>query len=112
MTERLKCFQTSVEHNVTLKGGLQAGNFTAVGHVENIDACAKLCCVRDGCDLALMVNNHCFMVNCLIKERCLSTSVMNKQFRTHIARVKRTKVIAKEQQTGTHFYSSLQAWGL
>ncbi|XP_028404361.1 uncharacterized protein LOC114527001 isoform X2 [Dendronephthya gigantea] len=99
MPERLKCFQTSVEHNVTLKGGLRAGNFTAVGHVDNIDVCAKLCCVREGCDLALMVNKHCFMVRCLDKERCKSMKVINQEFRTHITRVNRTKVIAEEQQT-------------
>ena len=106
MPERLKCFQTSVEHNVTLRGGLQAGNFTAVGHVENIDACAKLCCVREDCNLALMVKNHCFMVRCLNKERCRSMPVINQQFCTHIARVNRTKVIANEQQTGKYFLFS------
>lgn len=100
MPERLKCFQTSVENNVTLKGGLHAGNFTAVGHVENIDVCAKLCCVREDCDLALMVNHHCFTVRCLNKERCRSTPVVNQQFRTQIARVNRTKVVAEQQQTG------------
>lgn len=89
-----------MEHNVTLKGALQAGNFTAVGHVENIDSCAKLCCVRETCDLALLVNNHCFMVRCLSKERCRSAPVINQQFRTHIARVNRTKVVATDQQTG------------
>ena len=98
--ERLKCFQTSVEHNITLTGGLHAGNFTAVGHVENIDACAKLCCVRERCDLALMVNNHCFLVRCLNNEKCRSTTVINQQFRTHIVRVNRTKVIAQEQPAG------------
>ena len=106
MPERLKCFQTSVENNVTLKGGLRAGNFTAVGHVENIDACARLCCVREDCDLALMVNRHCFMVRCLKKEQCRSTPVVNQQFRTQIARVNRTKVVAEQQQTGKSYTNS------
>ena len=102
MPEKIKCFQTSVETNVTLNGGLTAGNFTAVGHVETIDACAKLCCVRDNCDLALLVNDHCFMVSCQNVEQCSSMPIKNSVFQTYIARVNRTKEIANSQQTGKH----------
>lgn len=100
MPERLRCFQIAVEHNMTLKDGLLAGNFTAVGHVKDIDTCAKLCCVRDNCNMALMINNHCFMVRCKNNAGCKSSPVVNKQLHTHIVRVKRTKVVANEQQIG------------
>lgn len=110
MPERIKCFQTSVEHNVTLNGGLRSGNFAAVGFVKDIDACAKLCCVRENCDLALVVNNHCFMVECLNVERCRSSPVNSQEFHTHIARVNRSKVIAKDQQIGMIFTSITAGW--
>lgn len=99
MPEKLKCFQTLVEKNVTLTGGLTAGNFTAVGQAETIDACAKLCCVRDNCDLALLVNDHCFMVRCEKVEQCESTPIQYSNFTTYIARVNRTRE-TDDQNTG------------
>ncbi|PFX18862.1 hypothetical protein AWC38_SpisGene16742 [Stylophora pistillata] len=57
-------------HNVTLRGGLNAGNFTFVGKVASTQDCATRCCSVKGCDVTLVVLNRCFLVDCFSDDLC------------------------------------------
>ena len=87
--QNLKCTETEAEEGVTLKGGLKAGNFTDVGTVESIDSCTRLCCVSERCNLAMLINGHCFLVNCFSKELCKTVKTETKNYRPTVAFVRR-----------------------
>ena len=72
-----------------MKGGLKAGNFTDVGTVESIDSCTRLCCVSERCNLAMLINGHCFLVNCFSKELCKTVKTETKNYRPTVAFVRR-----------------------
>ena len=74
---------------VTLRGGLKAGNFTDVGQVDNMVICTKLCCVAEKCDLALMINNNCFLVSCYSRELCEVVKAISTKYQPSVAYVMR-----------------------
>ena len=59
-----QCHHTDVSYNVTLVGGIKAGKFSTYGHMNNIDDCIRHCCHDDNCDVAFMIQNNCYNVEC------------------------------------------------
>jgi len=74
---------------VTLKDGLQAGDFTDVGKVSNLGQCYDVCCQQDRCDLAFMLGQNCFSVQCKDKSMCFTTPAQPSIFNPQIAYVKK-----------------------
>jgi len=72
---------------VTLKGGLQAGEFTDVGKVSNLAQCYDICCQQDNCDLAFMLGQNCFSVQCKDKRLCTTIPAQPSIFNPQIAYV-------------------------
>ena len=64
------CRKSDVLRNVTLKGGLHSGNFKDRGQMEDIKQCVRLCCLLQKCDLAFMLSNTCFSVECVSDALC------------------------------------------
>ena len=64
-------------YNVTLQGGVQAGNFTFAGRVSSKDDCVARCCSTKGCDLTFMVLDRCFLVDCYGEDLCDVTEARN-----------------------------------
>ena len=64
-------------YNVTLHGGVQAGNFTFAGRVSSKEDCVTRCCSSVGCDLTFMVLNRCFLVDCYGEDLCDVTEARN-----------------------------------
>ena len=64
-------------HNVTLQGGVQAGNFTFAGRVSSNEDCVTRCCSTVGCDLTFMVLDRCFLVDCYGEDLCDVTEARN-----------------------------------
>lgn len=56
--------------NMTLHGGLDAGLFTLHGDVKTLDECTKYCCNDKHCDIAFMVDDACYSVQCKDEESC------------------------------------------
>ena len=73
---------------VTLKGGLQAGDFTDVGKVNNLEQCYNICCQQENCDLAFMLAQNCFSVQCKDKNLCSTVPAQPSIFNPQIAYVK------------------------
>ena len=74
---------------VTLRGGLKAGNFTDVGQVDNMVICTKLCCVAEKCNLAMMINQSCFLVSCYTMELCQAIKAISTKYQPSVAYVMR-----------------------
>ena len=85
----LQCTNSPPQEGVTLRGGLNSGNFTDVGAADSIGACSRLCCVSETCDLALIIRGHCFLVSCFSKELCQTVKVHTKNYRPTVAYVRR-----------------------
>ena len=64
------CTRSEILTNVTLKNGLHSGKFKDRGSMEDINQCVKICCLLDKCDLAFMLQNTCFSVECHNRLSC------------------------------------------
>lgn len=64
------CKPSVISYDVTLKGGLNAGNFTPTGTVDSMETCARRCCESQSCDVAFMLKDSCYMVGCASEELC------------------------------------------
>ncbi|XP_065063476.1 uncharacterized protein LOC135690004 isoform X1 [Rhopilema esculentum] len=68
------CSNVEIAHNVTLKGGTRAGVFKEVGRMVDMKKCVSSCCDRPECDVAYMLNGHCFAVQCADGSLCQATA--------------------------------------
>ena len=102
---KLQCSATRMRSGVTLHGGLKAGNFTDVGKAENMQMCVRLCCVADKCDVAMMVNENCFLVSCFSKKLCESRKSLTMSYKPKLAYVLK-KAMNSKNNTGTPYYDT------
>ena len=76
----------SILKDVTFNGGMNAGNFTDHGFVDEFSLCIEKCCHSNNCDAAFMVQNNCYSVKCAKnKRRCLPVTARVTQFKTFMA---------------------------
>ena len=87
LESRHNCTNSEQKHNVTLRGGLNAGHFKDNGKVVNMQQCIDLCCGETHCDLALMLLENCFTVRCHNKQLCESVPAKTAKYRSKIVYV-------------------------
>lgn len=63
------CGNVEIKHNKTLKGGTRAGRFHPLGK-KTMDSCINSCCDRPNCDIAYLLNGHCYSVQCTDSKLC------------------------------------------
>lgn len=66
----LNCEFDKVVYNVTLRGGRQSGTFQLLKETKNLTVCTQKCCDHNDCDVALLLENYCFMVTCKNRWLC------------------------------------------
>ena len=64
------CSQSTIQQNVTLKGGIRAGYFRKLAQYVAMQLCVDLCCEEKGCDVAFMSGKNCFGVQCFSEDQC------------------------------------------
>lgn len=64
------CTNSEIIQNMTLRGGIGAGRFKDRGKMDDFRQCIKICCIAKRCDLAFMLRNNCFSVECVNEELC------------------------------------------
>ena len=69
------CTNSEIMKNVTLRGGIGSGKFKDRGWMEDFRLCIKICCLTKLCDLAFMLRNNCFTVECKSEELCEAVPV-------------------------------------
>lgn len=72
MTQDKNCTINKIEANVTLPSGMAAGKFKMRGKSNSITRCAELCCLDRLCDIAVIMADHCYTVQCFSKKDCES----------------------------------------
>lgn len=85
----VSCRPSVVSYDVTLRGGLSAGKFTPVGHVDSMEACVNLCCKRNTCDIALMLRDSCYAITCVNEELCEEVPAPSSDFYPRLSYVRR-----------------------
>ena len=88
---RHSCWNSELKHNVTLRGGLNAGRFKDNGKVERVEQCVDFCCRNDHCDLALMLLENCFTVTCHSKYLCDSVPAKTGKYKSTIVYVEKIR---------------------
>ena len=67
---RSTCTHSKLYHHVTLVGGLRAGNFTRLAEFTDMADCARRCCDVRTCDVAILMGDTCFALECSAAELC------------------------------------------
>lgn len=84
------CSKLSVSNtifNVTLRGGIKAGNFTDKGVVKNMDECAAFCCADERCNVAFLIRDNCFLVACKDYDSCKMKPALSEYYHPRLAYV-------------------------
>ncbi|XP_032226502.2 uncharacterized protein LOC5502348 isoform X2 [Nematostella vectensis] len=76
------CSRSAVDYNVTLAKGRKAGKYFKINDVHNIDACLRECCGAKRCDVAFMVRDTCYLVQCFSAESCDVTQSVRPEIQT------------------------------
>ncbi|XP_065644696.1 uncharacterized protein LOC100203833 isoform X41 [Hydra vulgaris] len=65
-----QCVASKTIGNVTLVGGVKAGNFTDLGSVSNMEDCKNRCCNLEECQVAFLIDDSCYAVKCARPQLC------------------------------------------
>jgi len=98
--EELHCTQSPILKNVTLRGGIKAGNFTDLGDEKNMHMCIALCCERKTCDLAFMIGGTCIAVDCFGEELCQAVKARPTKYDPQIAFIRRRELQRSKPNPG------------
>ena len=63
-----------ISNDIKLKPQSSASNFTDMGKAEDIHRCIGRCCARPSCDIAYLLNDKCFAVQCLDGVLCQTSA--------------------------------------
>lgn len=88
------CFQTFHVANVTLRAGFLAGNFKFQGALPTPSACADYCCQTEDCNVALLLQNMCFLVTCDNSKLCQNEPLLSNEFTSSLVYVVRSPLEA------------------
>ena len=65
-----QCLTSKTIGNVTLVGGVKAGNFTDLGSVADMEDCKERCCNLEECQVAFLIDDSCYGVKCASPQLC------------------------------------------
>ena len=76
------CPHSATKHNVGLRHGLKTGKFSYIGELSDMRKCLDTCCHDPDCDIAFMLDQSCYTVNCMNESVCHSVSYHHHQYTT------------------------------
>ena len=89
-TTNLSCGVGEIHRNSSLRGRLRAGLFIPTGHVRDSNQCARQCCENVKCNMAIVVNDECYAVECFHWTLCQIVPYQgSSQFRSEIISIRR-----------------------
>lgn len=84
------CNAGNIFYNVTLQGGIRAGQFKKIGPSEDMNTCTRFCCEDRQCDVAFMAKQNCYLVSCLTNSLCESVPTDSPKLFPRLSYVTRT----------------------
>lgn len=102
------CRIKRITQNGTLHSGMNSGKFKLHGKSNNITSCAEQCCRDRLCDIAVIMTDRCFTVQCYSVKDCeiknvesnssdLVIAYMNNRLKTHRTRDPRIKLAGDKE---------------
>ena len=88
------CVQTFPVANVTLQAGFSAGKYEIKGKVKNVSTCVDHCCRSEKCNVALVLQNMCFLLTCTSNKVCRNEPLLSNQFQSSLVYVARSPLEA------------------
>ncbi len=82
------CPKGHVVNKVTLSGGLNAGRYRDHGKVQDIQQCRRICCEIPKCNVAFMIAENCFSVECKTEAGCRTQPAVSSQYHPRISYVR------------------------
>lgn len=82
------CPKGHVVDKVTLAGGLNAGRYRDHGKVQNITQCRRICCEIPQCNVAFMIAENCFTVECTTEAGCRTQPALTSPYHPRISYVR------------------------
>ena len=76
-------------HNVSFRLGRQAGIFSDLGPILNTTDCARKCCEMLECNVAFIISENCFSVNCHSNESCRTLPIPGSKFNPSLIPVRK-----------------------
>jgi len=70
---KTEMLHSDVVHNASLSGNINAGNFTYLGDVHNMQECMGMCCASKKCQVAYLDKFKCYGVKCYSSDLCRIT---------------------------------------
>lgn len=107
ITPQDKCRDSTITYNVTLRGGIDAGNFTERIGILSMRECIGKCCDDASCDLAFMFGDHCYSVQCQSEKLCQAVLAKPSHLEPKVSYVTRG-FIDDDRDKGTMFSASDQ----
>ena len=89
------CSTGDVYYNYTLSSSLKAGSFTKEKKAKTMNDCIYHCCSKRACDVAFMVKDSCFLVQCHNKQSCRSRPAHSSSFNPRLAYISRQEHYTK-----------------
>ncbi|XP_015765053.1 PREDICTED: uncharacterized protein LOC107343965 [Acropora digitifera] len=105
------CSQYTVSntvYNVTLSGGIKAGNFTDKGVVKSMGECTAFCCSDERCNVAFLIRNNCFTVACKNYDSCKMKPALSEYYHPRLAYVNWSP--PDDEIPENRWYASLGCW--
>ena len=78
---------SKIYREVTLKGGINSGEFMDKGHITDMLECIAKCCAQDTCNVAFVIKETCFAVKCKSYEDCGLKTAVSAYYKPMIAYV-------------------------
>ncbi|XP_066922324.1 uncharacterized protein [Clytia hemisphaerica] len=79
------CQARKIYNNVTLLGGMRAGNYTALGRATHLEDCIGRACDLNEGHLALMLGRYCYSVTCNNQRTCQTIPAKPSHLRPKVA---------------------------
>jgi len=95
-TEPNSCRNSEVIHDKTLRGGTKAGKFHPLGK-KTMDSCVTSCCDRPSCDVAYLLNGHCYAVQCTDSKLCQPSDHLKKGDTVQLAYMNKPEAADKKR---------------
>ena len=85
------CPHGAVLNDVTLSGGRSAGRFKLRAISRDIHKCIKMCCESPSCDVAWVLGQSCFSVECHGRDQCKPVKTSKARLRSQLSIITRKR---------------------
>ena len=80
-----QCSHTLPSVGYTFAQGIKAIEYSSVGKMKTFNECIEHCCQNEVCDIAFMINKHCYLIHCNLLKNCQIVKAKDSVFEVKLA---------------------------